>query len=121
MAEHGSAGGVARAGSGTGSEKAISDSRTREVVARSPFRKVNGLGEEVPLSSSPLRADYQVGWQRIDPPRDGIEAYRNVVNVVNGVNGMEALLSTTSPEAGKPQRAAAVEVARDDRPRRRPA
>jgi hypothetical protein len=55
---------------------------------------------------------------RVDPPRDGIEAYSygNAVNVVNAVNGMEALLTTTPPDAGKPQRAAAVGVARSDRP-----
>jgi hypothetical protein len=42
-----------------------------------------------------------------------IEAYRNVVNAVNG---MDALLTTTSPDADKPQSAAAVEVARSDWP-----
>jgi hypothetical protein len=45
-----------------------------------------------------------------------IEAHRNVVNVVNAVNGMDALLTTTSPEEDKPQRAAAVEVTRTDLP-----
>ena len=62
----------------------------RETAARSQFRKVNGVGEELPLSSSPPRADYQAGWQRVDPPRDGTETYRIVVTVVNIVNAMEA-------------------------------
>ena len=85
----------------------------RERVARSPFGKVNGVGEELLLSSSSPPAGRQAGWQRVDPPRDGTQAYRNVVNVVNAVNGMEALVSTTPPDAGKPHRAATVEVARD--------
>ena len=63
-----------------------------------------------------VEADTPNGKHRVNPPHDGVEARTNVVNVVNAVNGMEALLSTTSPEAGKPQRAAAVEVARDDWP-----
>ena len=46
-----------------------------------------------------------------------IEAYRSVVNVVNAVNRRDALLTTTSPDADKPQRAAAVEVARSDWPK----
>jgi hypothetical protein len=52
----------------------------------------------------------------VDPPRDGIEAYRSIVNVVNAVNGMEALLSTTPADKDKPQRAAAVEMTRGDWP-----
>ena len=43
-----------------------------------------------------------------------IEASRSVVNVVNAVNGMDALLTTTSQDADKPQRAMAVEAARDE-------
>jgi hypothetical protein len=43
-----------------------------------------------------------------------IEAYRSVVNVVNAVNGMDALLTTTSPDADKPQRAVAAWAARDE-------
>ena len=45
-----------------------------------------------------------------------IEAYRSVVNVVNAVNGMDTLLITTSPDADKLQRAAAVEMTRSDWP-----
>jgi hypothetical protein len=61
-------------------------------------------------------ADTPKRKHRVDSPRNGIEAHRNVVNVVNAVNGMEALLTTTSPDADKPQRAVAVEVARGDWP-----
>jgi hypothetical protein len=50
-----------------------------------------------------------------------IEAYRSVVNVVSAVNGMDALLTTTSPDEDKLQRAAAVEVTRTDLPRWRAA
>jgi hypothetical protein len=52
-------------------------------------------------------ADTPKRKHRVDPPRNEIEAYRNVVNVVNAVNGMDALLTTTSPDADKLQRAAA--------------
>jgi hypothetical protein len=54
----------------------------------------------------------------VDPPRNGIEAHRNVVNAVNG---MEALLATTFPDADKPQRAAPVEMTRSDWPQWRAA
>jgi len=54
------------------------------MVARSPFGKVNGVGEGLPLSSMPPRAGYRAGRRRVDPPRDGIEAYGSVVNVANG-------------------------------------
>jgi hypothetical protein len=60
-------------------------------------------------------ADTPKRKHRVDPPRDGIEAYRNVVNVVNAVNGTEALLSTTSPDKDKPRMA--VGVARVERKR----
>jgi hypothetical protein len=59
-------------------------------------------------------ADTPKRKHRVDPPRNGIEAHRNVVNAVNG---MEALLTTIFPDADKPQRAATAEVARSDRPR----
>jgi hypothetical protein len=77
-----------------------------------------GKGAGTPRLRRSSRAGYQAGWHSVDPPRDGIEAYSygNAVNVVNAVNGMEALLTTTPPDAGKPQRAAAVGVARSDRP-----
>jgi hypothetical protein len=52
----------------------------------------------------------------VDPLRDEIEAYRNVVNVVNAVNAMEALLSTTPPDRDKLQKAASVKVEREDWP-----
>ena len=41
-----------------------------------------------------------------------IEVYRNVVNLVNAVERRDARLTTTSPNADKPQRVAAVGVAR---------
>jgi hypothetical protein len=66
-------------------------------------------------------ADAPKRKHRVDPSRNEIEAYRNVVNVVNAVNGMGVLLTTTSPDAHKPQRAAAVEVARTDWPQWRAA
>jgi hypothetical protein len=65
-----------------------------------------------------VEADAPKRKHRLDPPRDGIEAYRNVVNVVNAVNAMETLLTTTSPDVDKPQRAAAAWVAVCDRTRR---
>ena len=68
-----------------------------------------------------VEADTPNGKHRVNPPHDGVEARTNVVNVVNAVNGMEALLSTTSPDLDKPQRAEAVAVAREDRPQWRPA
>ena len=54
------------------------------MVARSPFGKVNEVGEGLPLSSRPPREGYRAGRRRVDPPRDGIEAYGSVVNVANG-------------------------------------
>jgi hypothetical protein len=66
-------------------------------------------------------ADTPKRKHRVDPPRNEIEAYRNVVNVVNAVNGTDVPLPTTSPDAEKPQRAVAVEVARGDWPQWRAA
>jgi hypothetical protein len=44
-----------------------------------------------------------------------IEVYRNVLNLVNAVERSDARLTTTSPNADKPQRVAAVGVARSGR------
>jgi hypothetical protein len=66
-----------------------------------------------------VEADTPKGKHVVDPPRDGIEAYRNVVNAVNAVNavnGKDALLATTPPDEDKPRRAAAAGAARSDRP-----
>jgi hypothetical protein len=60
-------------------------------------------------------ADTPKRKHRVDPPRNEIEAYRNVVNVVNVVNGTDALLTTISPDEDKSQRATALEVTRADR------
>jgi hypothetical protein len=60
-------------------------------------------------------ADTPKRKHRVGPPRNEIEAYGNIVNVVNAVNGTDALLTTTSPDEDKSQRAMAVEVARSGR------
>ena len=58
----------------------------------------------------------------VDPPRDGIGAYRivvNAVNAVNAVNGKDILLTTTAPDADNPHTGPRRRDGAPDRPRSR--